>query len=80
MMTYDFDFAGGEAEFRKALELDPSDATVYSGLPRLLLSSVGGRRNRSMRPTAPINSICYRRSSARPDRGSLHPPAIRQGD
>ena len=26
---YDWDFAGGEAEFKKALELDPSDATAH---------------------------------------------------
>jgi serine/threonine protein kinase/tetratricopeptide (TPR) repeat protein len=26
---YDWDFAGGEAEFKKALELDPSDATIH---------------------------------------------------
>jgi TolB-like protein/Tfp pilus assembly protein PilF len=28
-MEYDWDFAGGEAEFKKALELDPNDATVH---------------------------------------------------
>jgi TolB-like protein/DNA-binding winged helix-turn-helix (wHTH) protein len=28
-MEYDWDFAGGEAEFRKAFELDPNDATVH---------------------------------------------------
>jgi eukaryotic-like serine/threonine-protein kinase len=27
-MEYDFDFAGGEAEYKKALELDPDDATA----------------------------------------------------
>jgi hypothetical protein len=25
-MEYDWDFAGGEAEYKKALELDPNDA------------------------------------------------------
>jgi len=28
-MEYDWDFAGGEAEFKKAVELDPNDATVH---------------------------------------------------
>jgi TolB-like protein/DNA-binding winged helix-turn-helix (wHTH) protein/Tfp pilus assembly protein PilF len=28
-MEYDWDFAGGEAEFKKAFELDPNDATVH---------------------------------------------------
>jgi len=33
-MEYDWDFAGGETEFRKALALDPNDATPTSGSPR----------------------------------------------
>jgi len=28
-IEYDWDFAGGEAEFKKALELDPNDATAH---------------------------------------------------
>ena len=28
-MEYDWDFAGGEAEYKKAFELDPNDATVH---------------------------------------------------
>src|SRR5207248_2409520 len=28
-MEFDWDFAGGEAEFKKALELDPNDATAH---------------------------------------------------
>src|SRR5216684_9240987 len=28
-MQYSWDFSGGEAEFRKAMELDPSDATAH---------------------------------------------------
>ncbi|MGO9087774.1 MAG: hypothetical protein ACLQBK_21365 [Candidatus Sulfotelmatobacter sp.] len=28
-MSYDWDFAGGEAEFKKAIELDPYDATAH---------------------------------------------------
>ena len=28
-MDYDWDFAGGEAEFKKAFELDPNDATAH---------------------------------------------------
>src|SRR5262249_3757243 len=29
-MQYDWDFAGGEAEFKKAFELDPNDATAHA--------------------------------------------------
>ena len=28
-MQYDWDFAGGEAEFKKSFELDPNDATAH---------------------------------------------------
>jgi tetratricopeptide (TPR) repeat protein len=28
-MEYDWDFAGGEAEYKKAFELDPNDATAH---------------------------------------------------
>jgi TolB-like protein/Tfp pilus assembly protein PilF len=42
MMEYTWDFAGGEAEFRKALELDPSDATARQWLSEGL-SEIGGR-------------------------------------
>jgi eukaryotic-like serine/threonine-protein kinase len=39
---YYWDFAGGEAEFRKALNLDPSDATAHQWLSEGL-SEIGGR-------------------------------------
>jgi tetratricopeptide (TPR) repeat protein len=42
MMEYSWDFAGGEAEFRKALELDPSDATAHQWLSEGLCE-IGGR-------------------------------------
>jgi serine/threonine protein kinase/Flp pilus assembly protein TadD len=32
LMQYDWDFSSGEAEFRKAFELDPSDATAHQWL------------------------------------------------
>jgi eukaryotic-like serine/threonine-protein kinase len=41
-MQYDWDFSGGEAEFRKAFELDPSDATAHQWLAQSL-SYMGGR-------------------------------------
>ena len=42
MMEYNWDFAGGEAEFRKAIELDLSDATAHQWLSEGL-SEIGGR-------------------------------------
>ncbi len=39
---YSWDFAGGEAEFKKALELDPSDATARQWLSEGLCE-IGGR-------------------------------------
>jgi eukaryotic-like serine/threonine-protein kinase len=41
-MSYDWDFAGGEAEFKKAFELDPSDATAHSWYS-LDIGMIGGR-------------------------------------
>ncbi len=41
-MLYSWDFSGGEAEFRKAFELDPSDATAHQWFAEAL-SSIGGR-------------------------------------
>jgi serine/threonine protein kinase/TolB-like protein/cytochrome c-type biogenesis protein CcmH/NrfG len=41
-LEYSWDFAGGEAEFKKALELDPSDATARQWLSEGLCE-IGGR-------------------------------------
>ena len=41
-MAYYWDFAGGEAEFRKAIQLDPSDATTHQWFAEAL-GQVGGR-------------------------------------
>jgi TolB-like protein/DNA-binding winged helix-turn-helix (wHTH) protein/Tfp pilus assembly protein PilF len=46
-VAYGWDFAGGEAEFKKALELDPSDATAhqwYAGY----LTLTGGREQEAL--------------------------------
>ena len=40
-MEYDWDFAGGEAEFRKALALDPNDATAHQWFAENLGMIVG---------------------------------------
>jgi TolB-like protein len=42
LQEYTWDFAGGEAEFRKALELDPNDATARQWLSEGLME-IGGR-------------------------------------
>ena len=41
-MAYYWDFGGGEAEFRKAIELDPSDATTHQWFSEAL-GQMGGR-------------------------------------
>src|SRR5262249_42171721 len=41
-VEYDLDFAGGEAEFKKALELDPNDATAHQWYAEKI-GMIGGR-------------------------------------
>lgn len=45
-MEYDWDFAGGESEFRKAIELDPNDATAHQWYAEKL--SALGRHQEAM--------------------------------
>src|SRR5437660_701130 len=61
-MLYDWNFPGGEAEFRRAFELDPSDATSNQWFSETL-SYIGGRaeesidegnRARQLDPLSPI--------------------------
>jgi eukaryotic-like serine/threonine-protein kinase len=61
-MGYYWDFAGGEAEFKKAFELDPDDATAHQWYAEML-SYLGGRapqaleeanRARELDPLSPI--------------------------
>ena len=61
-MQYDWDFAGGEAEFRKAFEIDPSDATAHQWFAQSLCYMGGraqdaieeGNRARLLDPLSPI--------------------------
>jgi serine/threonine protein kinase/Tfp pilus assembly protein PilF len=46
-MEYEWDFAGGEAEFKKALELDPNDATVH-WFYAFDLGVIGGREQEAL--------------------------------
>ena len=46
-MRYNWDFSGGEAEFRRAFELDPSDATAHQWFSENL-SYIGGRAQESI--------------------------------
>jgi len=41
-MRYEWDFAGGEAEFKKAFELDPNDATAHQWYAESI-GEIGGR-------------------------------------
>ena len=64
-MGYDWDFAGGEAEFKKAFELDPNDATAYQWYADTI-GSIGGRgqeafaevnRARKLDPVSPMIKV-----------------------
>ncbi len=44
---YDWDFAGGEAEFKKAFELDPNDATTHQWYAEDI-SFIGGREEEAV--------------------------------
>jgi serine/threonine-protein kinase len=44
---YDWDLAGGEAEYRKALALDPNDATVHQ-FYAFDISQIGGREQEAL--------------------------------
>ena len=51
-MDYDWDFAGGEAEFKKAFELDPNDATAHQWYAhRYWASLVAGNRKPLLKST-----------------------------
>jgi serine/threonine protein kinase len=61
-MEYDWDFSGGEAEYKKAFELDPNDATAHQWYAEHL-AYIGGReqealaeanRARQLDPASPI--------------------------
>ena len=64
-MEYDWDFVGGEAEFKKAFELDPNDATAHHWYAQDI-SWIGGREqeaiaeaNRAFQldPLSPITTL-----------------------
>jgi len=64
-MEYDWDFAAGEAEYRKALELDPGDATAHQWYAQDILG-IGGRdeqaiaeilRAQQLDPASPIITV-----------------------
>jgi serine/threonine protein kinase len=46
-MDYDWDFAGGEAEYKKAFELDPNDATAHHWYA-IDIASLGGREQEAI--------------------------------
>jgi serine/threonine protein kinase len=46
-MDYDWDFAGGEAEYKKAFELDPNDATAHEWYAHDI-SFIGGREQEAL--------------------------------
>ncbi|MGA7515140.1 MAG: protein kinase [Candidatus Sulfotelmatobacter sp.] len=46
-MRYEWDFAGGEAEFRRAFELDPNDATAHQWYA-VWIGTIGGREQEAL--------------------------------
>jgi len=46
-MEYDWDFAGGEAEYKKAFELDPNDATAHQWYANDI-GMIGGREQEAL--------------------------------
>ena len=46
-MQYDWDFVGGEAEFKKAIALDPNDATAHQWYAESL-GTIGGREQEAL--------------------------------
>jgi eukaryotic-like serine/threonine-protein kinase len=50
MMEYDWDFAGGEAEYKKAFELDPNDASAHQWYGQDL-GWIGGREQEALAET-----------------------------
>ena len=56
---HEWDFAGGEAEFKKAIELDPNDATVHQWYAESLFM-LGGREQEAL---AEINRASSARSA-----------------
>jgi len=61
LMQYEWDFSGGEAEFQKALELDPSDATAHqwycqglAGIGRTREAIAECKRAHELDPLSPI--------------------------
>jgi tetratricopeptide (TPR) repeat protein len=46
-MDYEWDFTGGEAEYKKALELDPNDATAHQWYAQDL-AALGGREQEAL--------------------------------
>ena len=46
-MEYDWDFAGGEAEYKKAFELDPNDATAHQWYA-MDIGMIGGREQEAL--------------------------------
>jgi tetratricopeptide (TPR) repeat protein len=47
LMEFDWDFAGGEAEFKKALKLDPNNATVHH-FYAFDIDMIGGREQEAL--------------------------------
>src|SRR5262249_61353906 len=55
-MEYDWDFAGGEVEYKKAFELDPNDATAHQWYA-FDIGQIGGREQGTLSEAHPSHQL-----------------------
>ena len=77
-MEYDWDFAGGEAEYKKAFDLDPNDATAHSWYA-LDIGMIGGRSQEAIAEANRASQLDPLSPIIRTRVGDVHLP-VRQYD
>ena len=70
-MEYDWDFAGGEAEFKKALELDPNEVTAHH-FYAFDLGMIGGREQQALAEINRAHQLDQQSSEIGVEVGNVH--------